>query len=84
MFFLTLLILQQKLEMQKELARLEKLMALVSEVLQEKEGSPVREAPPKTEQSCKDTGEHVKTLRHLMMTCQDYEIVTGILTCCSQ
>lgn len=63
MFFLTFLILQQKLEMQQELARLEKLMALVSEVLQEKEGSPVREVPPKTDQSCKDTGEHVKTLR---------------------
>lgn len=55
-------ILQEKIEMQKELLRLEKLMAMVSEALHQKEGGPSREIPPMTEHSCRDTGDPVKTL----------------------
>lgn len=41
-------------------------MALVSEVLQEKEGSPAKEIPSKTNQSSKITGEQTRLVNKLM------------------
>lgn len=42
--------------------RLEKLMALVSEVLQEKEDDPANQVPSEIHQSIRDTGGQIMTL----------------------
>uniref|UniRef100_A0A3B4VG99 RING-type E3 ubiquitin transferase BRCA1 n=1 Tax=Seriola dumerili TaxID=41447 RepID=A0A3B4VG99_SERDU len=77
---LCFLLCKQKIEMQKELVRLEKLMALVSEVLQEKERSPAKEVPTETNQSIKTTGKQITNVpnaeRELSMRVSDGRGVT--------